>query len=48
MNEPTQDRIERVRRFLLGIADLLELWAPKLREFAQDLAASTTKRTKRN
>jgi len=37
MNKASQDPLERVRRFLLGIADLFELLAPKLREFAREL-----------
>jgi hypothetical protein len=37
------DRIEVIRHFLLGIADLFELLAPRLREFARDLTAVNRK-----
>jgi len=31
--------LEKIGHFLLGIADLFELWIPKLREFARSLFA---------
>jgi hypothetical protein len=37
MTKATQVTVERMRQFLMGIADLLELLVLKLREFAQEL-----------
>jgi len=37
MSKATQDSLERIRRFLLGLADLFELLVAKLREFAREL-----------
>ena len=43
MSKATDHRLECIRRFLLGLADLFELVIPKLREFARHL--NTSKRT---
>jgi hypothetical protein len=43
MSRPTNDQLESIRRFLLGLADLFELLVPKLREFARKLATPRRK-----
>jgi hypothetical protein len=42
MKQRTQDHVERIRRFLLGLADLFELLVTTLRELAQDLTETNS------
>jgi hypothetical protein len=37
MSKATDHRVESLRRFLLGLADLFELLVPTFREFARHL-----------
>ena len=43
MSKATDHRLENLRRFLVGLADLFELLAKRLRKFARHL--NTSKRT---